>query len=97
MNQTTKDKLWAEAKQKCKLNEATLKKAKAMGLNPLSLIKNIPSDKQRWKAPVSVWINEMYDERQAKAAHKAKLKSEKAAKSVSDVPKETVKVKTDEN
>lgn len=55
--------MWAEAKKKCQLNAATVQMAKEMGLNPKSLIKNIPNSKQQWKAPVHVWIQEMYEER----------------------------------
>jgi len=51
---------WAEAKKKCRLNEETVRMAKEIGLNPRSLIKNIPSKTQKWKAPVHVWIREMY-------------------------------------
>lgn len=54
-----KDAEWAEAKMKCRLNEETIRMAKEMGLNPRSLIKNIPSRTQKWKAPVNVWIREM--------------------------------------
>ena len=39
--------------------------AKEMGLNPKSLIKNIPSPKEQWKQPVKIWIREMYEERKA--------------------------------
>ncbi|MEW5818293.1 MAG: hypothetical protein AB1798_23255 [Spirochaetota bacterium] len=49
------DQLWAEAKKKCRLNEETIRMAKELGLNPKSLIKNIPSQDQQWKAPVHVW------------------------------------------
>ena len=38
-----KDAEWAEAKKKCRLNEETVRMAKEMGLNPRSLIKNIPN------------------------------------------------------
>lgn len=58
-----KDKLWIEAKKKCRLNEQDIKMAKKLGLNPKSLIKNIPSKNEKWKAPVKVWIKEMYNER----------------------------------
>ena len=58
-----KDEKWAEAKKKCRLNDETLKMAREMGLNPRSLIKNIPNPSQQWKAPVSTWIREMYQER----------------------------------
>ncbi len=55
--------MWAEAKKKCRLNTTTVEMAREMGLNPKSLIKNIPNSKQQWKAPVHVWIQEMYEER----------------------------------
>ncbi|EHQ91197.1 hypothetical protein [Desulfosporosinus youngiae] len=77
-NNLKKDAEWAEAKKRCRLNEETIKMAKEMGLNPRSLIKNIPSKREQWKAPVSVWIQEMYQERQAKALKK-KARKEKAA------------------
>jgi len=54
---------WAEAKRKCRLNAETLRMAKELGLNPRSLIKNIPSNTELWKAPVHVWIREMYERR----------------------------------
>ncbi len=69
-----KEAEWAEAKKKCRLNEETIQMAKEMGLSPRSLIKNIPSKTQRWKAPVHVWIQEMYQERQEKGSRKKALK-----------------------
>ncbi|HWQ42860.1 MAG TPA: hypothetical protein VN456_12610 [Desulfosporosinus sp.] len=65
-----KDAEWVEAKRKCRLNEETVKMAKEMGLNPRSLIKNIPSPSEQWKAPVSIWVREMYQERLEKALKK---------------------------
>lgn len=42
--QTNKrDALWAEAKKRCRLSMEDVRMAKEMGLNPRSLIKNIPS------------------------------------------------------
>ncbi|MDO9534318.1 MAG: hypothetical protein Q7J85_03075 [Bacillota bacterium] len=76
MDKNKKDQLWAEAKKKCRLNEETIRMAKEMGLNPKSLIKNIPSQTQKWKAPVDVWIREMYQKRQEKAAKRALRKTE---------------------
>ena len=67
---------WAEAKKKCRLNEETVRMAKEMGLNPRSLIKNIPSKTQKWKAPVHVWIREMYQKHQKKALKKKVLKKD---------------------
>ena len=34
--------------------------AKELGIGPRSLIKNIPSPSQRWKAPVRDWVRELY-------------------------------------
>ncbi len=76
-NNNKKDVEWAEAKNKCRLNGETVKMAKEMGLNPRSLIKNIPNKSEQWKAPVSIWIQEMYQERQEKALKK-KARKEKS-------------------
>lgn len=67
---SSKEELWDEAKKKCRLNNDDIRIAKEMGLNPKSLIKNIPNKKEQWKAPVKVWIREMYEERQEKARRK---------------------------
>jgi len=75
---TKKDELWIEAKRRCCLNNEDIRIAKEMGLNPRSLIKNIPSKSQLWKSPVKVWIHEMYEKRQEKAAKK-KARKERAA------------------
>ena len=40
--------------------------AKELDLNPRSLVKNIPSSKQRWKLPVKQWIHELYVEKTGK-------------------------------
>lgn len=77
-----KETEWEEAKKKCKLNAETIKKAKEMGLNPRSLIKNIPNKNERWKSPVSVWIEEMYKERQAKALKKKALKEKREKENI---------------
>jgi hypothetical protein len=66
-----RDAEWAEAKKLCRLNEETVKMAKEMGLNPRSLIKNIPNKTQLWKTPVHIWIRDMYEERQEKAVKKS--------------------------
>ena len=66
-----KQELWAEAKKKCRLNEEDIRMAKEMGLNPKSLIKNIPNPKEQWKLPVKEWIHEMYEKRQRKQKKKA--------------------------
>ncbi len=66
VNKNKKEQLWEEAKKRCRLNQETLRMAKEMGLNPKSLIKNIPGKNEHWKAPVHVWIREMYHKRSNK-------------------------------
>lgn len=61
---------WDEAKKRCRLNNEDIRKAKEMGLNPKSLIKNIPAKSQSWKAPVNIWLRDMYDERYMKKLKK---------------------------
>ena len=51
--------------------------AKEMGLNPRSLIKNIPSKSEQWKSPVKDWIRDMYQKRQEKSAKKKARKEQK--------------------
>ncbi len=46
--------------------------AKELGLNPRSLIKNIPNKSEPWKAPVNAWVREMYAKRQVKARSRDK-------------------------
>lgn len=62
--------LWQEAKKKCRLNDNDIQKAKKMGLNPKSLIKNIPNKNEQWKVPVKDWINDMYEKRKQKMEKK---------------------------
>jgi len=54
---------WAEAKKRCRLNGADIQMAKELGMKPKSLIKNIPSSNQQWKAPVKVWIRDLYEKK----------------------------------
>lgn len=56
-NKEKKAEQWKEAKQKCRLDDEDIRIAKEMGLNPLSLIKNIPAKNQLWKAPVKQWLH----------------------------------------
>ncbi|WP_400243794.1 hypothetical protein AB3U99_21555 [Niallia sp. JL1B1071] len=51
------------AKKLCSLNNIDIQMAKELGLTPKSLIKNIPAPNQRWKAPVKVWIRDLYEEK----------------------------------
>src|SRR4029453_16824888 len=51
---------WAKAQRRCRLSDEALRMAKELGLNPMSLIKNIPSPKQQWKVSVEEGVREMY-------------------------------------
>ncbi|GHV15692.1 hypothetical protein FACS1894219_12660 [Clostridia bacterium] len=84
------DELWAEAKKKCRLNTEDIALAKRLGLNPRSLIKNIPSKSQQWKAPVKDWLHEIDAKRQKKSEQKQKRKEKVAqtAKKADAMPTE---------
>ena len=66
-----------EAKQKCRLNNEHIALAKRLGLNPRSLIKNIPNKSEPWKAPVKVWLHEI-DEKRREEAEQKRRRKEKA-------------------
>ena len=71
------EQLWQEAKKKCRLNNEDIALAKRLGLNPRSLIKNIPSKSEPLKAPVKDWLHEIDEKRQKKTAQK-QMRKEKA-------------------
>ena len=73
------EQLWQEAKKKCRLNNEDIALAKRLGLNPKSLIKNIPSKSEPWKAPVKVWLHEIDEKRQKKSAQKQRRKESSGA------------------
>lgn len=54
---------WAEAKKRCHLNENDIQMAKELWMTPKSLINNIHTPNQQWKAPVKVWIRDLYEEK----------------------------------
>jgi hypothetical protein len=66
-----RDEDWARARKLCRLSAEDVRKAKELGLNPRKLIGNIPSPSQRWKAPVHIWVRELYRERQEKSLARA--------------------------
>jgi predicted nucleotidyltransferase len=59
---------WAEARKRCRLSDEEVRLAKELGLNPKSLIKNIPHPGQRWKAPVAEWVRTMHAKRKSAGA-----------------------------
>lgn len=63
LGKSKKNATWAEAKKRCRLNQADIKMAKELGMKPKSLLKNVPSPDQKWKAPVKVWVRNLYEEK----------------------------------
>lgn len=63
MNKKQRDAEWARAKRLCRLSAEDVRKAKELGFSPHGLIKNIPSKSERWKAPVHIWVRDLYEER----------------------------------
>ena len=67
--------LWQDAKKECRLTDEDIARAKRLGLNPRSLIKNIPSKREPWKAPVSEWLREMEEKWERKSAQRQARKA----------------------
>lgn len=82
------DEMWKEAKNKCRLNMDDIALAKRLGLNPRSLIKNIPNKNEPWKAPVKDWLHAIDEKRQKKSEQKQRRK-EKAKPKVATPPENT--------
>lgn len=76
-NKKKRDEDWAEAKRRCQLNQDDIRMAKELGMNPRSLIKNIPGKSQQWKAPVKYWIRDLYEKQQTKIAARRASKLDK--------------------
>ena len=57
------DRAWEEAQRRCRLSDEEVRMARELGFKPKSLIKNIPSPSQRWKAPVSEWVRDLYEKK----------------------------------
>lgn len=75
---------WKKAKKLCRLNEEDIRIAREMGLNPKSLIKNIPGKDQQWKAPVRQWLWSIWEDRQEKARRKQAALEEEQAKELEE-------------
>ena len=71
---------WKEVKKKCRVGDETVRMAKELGINPRTMIKNIPNKAEKWKAPVDVWIRDMYEKVKEKSAKKAKAKAKRLRK-----------------
>ena len=75
---------WKKAKKLCRLNEEDIRIAREMGLNPKSLMKNIPGKDQQWKAPVRQWLWSIWEDRQEKARRKQAALGEEQAKGLEE-------------
>lgn len=95
MDKQKREAEWAEAKRRCRLNAETLRMAQELGLNPRSLIKNIPSKSQPWKAPVAVWIRELHRRREEKAARRRAARAARAAEK--EPPPRSARAQSDRN
>lgn len=63
LKKSDKEQLWAQAQRRGRLSDEAIRTAREMGLSPRSLIKNIPSPKQPWTAPVEDWVRDIYEKR----------------------------------
>lgn len=70
------DQQWNEAKTKCRLNDEDIAIAKRLGINPKSLLKNIPNKSEPWKALVKDWLHELDAKAQNKSEQKKKRKEQ---------------------
>lgn len=57
------DSTWEEAQRLCRLSDEEVRMARELGFEPRSLIKNIPSPSQQWKAPVRDWVRALYEKK----------------------------------
>jgi hypothetical protein len=57
------DSAWEEAQRRCRLSAEDVRMAKELGFRPKSLIKNIPSPSQKWKASVRDWVRDLYEKK----------------------------------
>jgi hypothetical protein len=54
---------WKKSKRVCRMSNEKIRMARELGMGPRNLTKNVPSSTQRWKAPVSEWIQDLYEKR----------------------------------
>ena len=54
----------AEAARRCRLPADELHMARELGFKPRSSLNNIPTGAQPWKAPVAVWVRDLYEKRE---------------------------------
>ena len=57
---------------------------KKLGINPKSLMKNVPNNSEPWKAPVGAWLREIDAKRQKKSDQKQRRKEKVNVKKSTD-------------
>ena len=77
------EQAWAEAARRCRLSAADVRMAKELGFKPQSLLKNIPSPKQPWKAPVAEWVRELYARRQRRIEQRRRRRERMSGPAIS--------------
>jgi hypothetical protein len=95
-NKEKKAEQWKEAKLLCKLNDVDIRMAKEMGLNPLSLIKNIPAKDQLWKAPVKKWLHEIYEKHKSNKSESSESSQNTMESTPKTKPKLSIGIKSTE-
>ena len=66
-------KIWATAQKKHRLSNSVIQMAKELGLNPKKFGKLDNHKQEPWKAPLSVFIKELYQKRLDKTARKKSI------------------------
>ncbi len=79
MKTAAKDQEWAKAKRLCRLSAADVRMAKELGFSARSLTKNIPNKSEPWKAPVAIWVRELYAKRLRKQDERRRRSAAAAA------------------
>ncbi len=70
------DKAWAEAARRCGLSPAHVRMAKELDFKPRSLLNDLPSPQEPWKAPVAEWVRELYAKRQCRGEQRCERAQE---------------------
>jgi len=62
-NKAEKRKKWSEAKKKFRLSNMHIQMARELGMNPMKLAGLANHKQEPWKAPLPVFIEELYFKR----------------------------------
>ena len=73
------DQAGAEAARRCRLSPTEVRMAKELGFKPRSLLKNIPSKTEPWKAPVAEWVRDLYEKRQRRTGQRRRRRERAAS------------------